>query len=312
MRAVAGRAPYDDRVQRYTREQVERRRRVAVGVMGLVLLLAIAITGATASRLLARGAQQPSAEVASTPARTRAAEPAALRLPETPAGSAALAALPAGTSLEDGEVLGIDVSAHQGEIAWPQVREQGISFAYIKATEGVGHLDERLNTNWAGAHRAGIARGAYHYFTLCSSGAEQAEAFLAAVPPDDSALPPAVDLELGGGCTQKPSRSAVADEVDVFITAIEKSWGRQVVVYSSHEWRDAYPLPDDAGSADATLDADAPAARPLWISDLDARPDGAFALWQTRFDARLEGIDHDVDLDVGRVQELTEGARLPD
>ena len=40
--------------------------------------------------------------------------------------------------LADGERYGVDVSAHQGEIEWKQVAEDGIQFAYIKATEGQG------------------------------------------------------------------------------------------------------------------------------------------------------------------------------
>ena len=100
--------------------------------------------------------------------------------------------------LEDGERYGIDVSAHQGEIEWEQVAEDGIKFAYIKATEGQGWVDEWFAENWAGAARVGIDRGVYHFFTLCAAGDEQARNFLRVAPPDDDALPPAIDLELTG------------------------------------------------------------------------------------------------------------------
>ncbi len=33
-------------------------------------------------------------------------------------------------------IRGVDVSHYQGEIEWEQFREQGIDFAFIKATEG--------------------------------------------------------------------------------------------------------------------------------------------------------------------------------
>ena len=42
-------------------------------------------------------------------------------------------------------VLGVDVSAYQGEIDWEVISEQGISFAYIKATEGTDFIDKRFN-----------------------------------------------------------------------------------------------------------------------------------------------------------------------
>src|SRR5699024_12520035 len=58
-------------------------------------------------------------------------------------------------------------------------------------------------------------------FTLCSSGEEQARDFLAAAPPDDSALPPALDLEFDGACEETPSAAAVQAEIDAFTAAAE-------------------------------------------------------------------------------------------
>src|SRR5437867_1330928 len=63
---------------------------------------------------------------------------------------------------------GIDVSHYQGAINWDDVASGGISFAYIKATEGTNFVDPLFAQNWAGAEAAGLRRGAYHFFTLCS------------------------------------------------------------------------------------------------------------------------------------------------
>src|SRR3954470_16000189 len=65
---------------------------------------------------------------------------------------------------------GIDVSHHQGHIAWAKLPRQGVDFAYIKATEGADYVDRRFSINWRAAHAVGIRRGAYHFFTLCRSG----------------------------------------------------------------------------------------------------------------------------------------------
>lgn len=99
--------------------------------------------------------------------------------------------------LEGDERYGIDVSAHQDVIDWRQVASDGITFAYIKATEGGDFTDDRFEENWRGAREAGLDRGAYHYFTLCTPGADQALHFLDVAAPESEALPPAVDLELG-------------------------------------------------------------------------------------------------------------------
>lgn len=39
-------------------------------------------------------------------------------------------------------VKGIDVSAYQGEIEWLELQEQGLEFAFIKATEGSSFVDK--------------------------------------------------------------------------------------------------------------------------------------------------------------------------
>ena len=39
---------------------------------------------------------------------------------------------------------GIDVASHQGDINWKTVAANGVSFAYIKATEGTGKGDGML------------------------------------------------------------------------------------------------------------------------------------------------------------------------
>jgi lysozyme len=89
-------------------------------------------------------------------------------------------------------VIGVDVSNHQGDIDWPTLASSNVAFAYIKATEGGDFRDKRFQLNWEGAKRAGLARGAYRFFTQCRSGAEQAKAFIAAVPRDEGALPPSL------------------------------------------------------------------------------------------------------------------------
>ena len=58
-------------------------------------------------------------------------------------------------------VRGVDVSHYQGDIDWSVFERQGIEFAYIKATEGSGMVDDRFWENWDKAREAGIKAGAY-------------------------------------------------------------------------------------------------------------------------------------------------------
>ncbi|MBL8588466.1 MAG: glycoside hydrolase family 25, partial [Methylobacteriaceae bacterium] len=96
----------------------------------------------------------------------------------------------------DYEIHGIDVSKYQGDIDWQAVRRAGVKFAWIKATEGGDHLDEKFALNWAQAQQAGVPRGAYHFAYWCRPPDEQINFFNKVVPRDPEALPPLLDFEL--------------------------------------------------------------------------------------------------------------------
>ena len=193
---------------------------------------------------------------------------------------------------------GIDASHHQGRIDWPAVARAGVRFAYLKATEGRDFVDPRFRENWRGAEAAGIARGAYHFFTFCSPGRAQAEHFLAEAPPARGALLPVADVEFVGNCTAWTSLDAVRAELRAFVDAVEAEWRAKPILYVTPE---AYERVL-AGQA---------AGHPIWVRDVLRRPApdefGGWLLWQYSETGRVPGIAGPVDLDV-----LRPGARLDD
>ena len=187
-----------------------------------------------------------------------------------------------------GERYGIDVSNHQGSIDWARVADDDIDVAYLKATEGGDWVDERFAENWRGAADAGLARGAYHFFTLCRPGADQADNFLRTVPRDADALAPVVDLELGGNCAGRPAPEDFHRELRTFVDRVEAATGQQVVLYVLDDVEDLYHVR-------AVYD------RPTWVRRLLQRPDeDDWLVWQVSEDAAVAGIDGPVDLDVVR------------
>jgi lysozyme len=185
---------------------------------------------------------------------------------------------------------GIDVSRHQGLIDWQKVAGQRIDFAYVKASEGGDQKDWRFDENWRGAGQAGIARGAYHYFTLCTPGDVQAANFIAAVPDDAKMLPPAVDLEFGGNCAARPTPETLITELMVFIRRVEEHYHRPVTLYLTREF-------------DAGYQVSAKVPRKLWLRSLvwepgwGARP---WSMWQASSFHRVAGIGGRVDWNVAR------------
>lgn len=189
-------------------------------------------------------------------------------------------------ALREGERYGVDVSRHQAEIDWDRVAADGIDLAYLKATEGSDLSDERFDENWAEAGAAGLERGAYHFFTLCTAGEDQALNFLTVAAPEPGALAPAVDLELAGNCSERPPADVVERELEAFLDPVEDAWGRRVVLYVSGDFAARYPVPERP-------------ARPLWVRRFLVRPSQhEWVVWQVHGYARVDGIDGPVDLDV--------------
>lgn len=194
-------------------------------------------------------------------------------------------------SLEHGESYGIDVSGHQGHIDWAKVAHSDLSFVYIKATEGSTYVDSDFAYDLAEARAAGLAVGAYHFFTLCSPGASQAANFLHTTPPGSTALPPAVDLELLGNCTAQPSLSEVETQLSDFVDVVETATGEPVIFYIGTSFEHRYPIP----VADNGL---------RWKRSILLAPSGPWVIWQVDGLAQIDGINGPVDLDLMKTDDI--------
>lgn len=113
-------------------------------------------------------------------------------------------------------VRGVDVSSYQGEINWEVLASQDLQFAFIKATEGSSHVDKYFESNFREALQTGLRVGAYHFFSYDSSGATQADNFIATVSKITNMLPPVVDVEFYGDKHRNlPDSSARMDETAI-------------------------------------------------------------------------------------------------
>ena len=189
-------------------------------------------------------------------------------------------------------VRGIDVSHHQGHVAWFEVSLNDIQFAYIKATEGTDYRDFEFLYNWTVAPKYRIARGAYHFFNFCTSGKAQAQNFLAVVPDDPDALPPALDLEFSGNCRRRPTLAQFKREVTAFMREIAHRFPRPPVLYVSREVYKRY------------LDGHRQEYPPhlLWIenvvSEPSLKPCSEWTFWQYGALGHVPGVKGPADLNV--------------
>lgn len=189
-----------------------------------------------------------------------------------------------------GQVVGVDVSHYQGDIDWSLLGRSGVRFAYIKATEGSSLQDDHFQRNWAGANQAGVARGAYHFFTLCSKAEDQAQNFFTAVPVVPDALPPMIDLEISNPCGNKYVMKDPAGEIAKLQKLIADKYGRQPVFYVTDEFERTYLqglFPD----------------QDLWVRSIQWPPNyrvQQWIIWQYHDHAHKPGVATDLDLNFFR------------
>ena len=191
----------------------------------------------------------------------------------------------------DYPIHGIDVSKFQGDIDWNSVANSGVKFAYIKATEGGDHLDERFQANWDGAKAAGIQRGAYHFVYWCRPPMEEMNWFERVAPVDPDALPPVLDVEAtptSKTCTKRLTQAGAIADMRVMLEEMERHYGKRPVIYSTVDFYAA--ILSDGAFIDY----------PIWVRSTKYHPSVKYpgrpwAFWQYQSDAYVKGIQPKVD-----------------
>lgn len=187
-------------------------------------------------------------------------------------------------------IHGIDVSRHQQTVSWEDIRDMQsnnirIGFAFIKATEGLGRIDEQFRRNWLMSKKAGITRGAYHFFIASRSGKAQAENFMETVNIDSGDLPPVLDVEQTFGTDPETLQKRVAD----WLTMVEEKYGVKPIIYTNADFYENYL----AGRFDQY---------PLWVAHYlvqdKPRISRNWTFWQHNERGRVNGIKPPVDFNV--------------
>lgn len=192
-----------------------------------------------------------------------------------------------------GQIMGVDVSSYQVDVDFDKLKEQGVEFAYIKATEGDSHVDDSFSKKWAAAKKAGVAAGAYHYFSYGVSGAAQAENFIKTVGSLEGRLVPAVDMELTvEEVYNPPAKEDVVRGLKSFLAVVEEKYGVRPLIYAQKDYYDKY-LADDFSSY------------PRWARNVfypvyvDAGDD--WLVWQYNDQGVLEGYSGEKYIDLNIV-----------
>ncbi|WP_205751809.1 GH25 family lysozyme [Cryptosporangium phraense] len=218
---------------------------------------------------------------------------------------------PADAATAPSGVPGVDVSNYQGSVNWAAVRNAGVRWTYILATDGLNTPNRRYFAGqYNGAFNAGIIRGSYHYARFSvSDGTTQARYFVmhgGGWSPDGMTLPGALDLEGRCGADPASTRRWIAQ----FLNEYRRTTRRDAVIYTTPNWW-------------ATCVGSWPQVTsrfPLWISNTrTTRPRvpsgwGYYTMWQWvhgEDGGRVSGVTGGVDQNVfnGTVNRLQAFAR---
>ncbi len=190
-------------------------------------------------------------------------------------------------------VHGIDAARFQTSIDWDTARRNGVNFAFIKATEGGDLLDVEFKNHWRGAGRAGVARGAYHFYYFCTTPEVQAKWFIRNVPKGNM-LPPVLDMEwnpFSPTCaTVRPPAREVQDQMRRWLRLVEAHYGQRPIIYTTPRFYKENNLSRFRGYE-------------FWLrstakTPAEAYPGERWTFWQYSSTGIIEGIEGEVDLNV--------------
>ena len=191
-------------------------------------------------------------------------------------------------------VHGIDVSKYQGDIDWHRVRASGIDFAFIKATEGGDHADDRFEQNWARRRAPPVCRAAP--ITTTTSAVRRRSRWPGSSTTSRARRGRCRRCSTSSGPTSRgPVPTArtpptIRREALLFLQALNVYYGKRPVIYTTVDfYRD-----NDLGRLQGFH---------FWLRSVaghpsDVYPDQRWAFWQYTGTGLVEGIDGLTDINV--------------
>lgn len=189
-----------------------------------------------------------------------------------------------GTAIENVYARGIDVSHWKQQIDWNAVAADDVSFVML-GTRYKGEVDPYFRTNAEGAHKAGIALGAYiySYATTPEMAVEEADFVLDLIKDYPISYPVAFDVE-DNGTLGALTPGQVSDIINAFCERIADA-GYYPMVYANDNWL-ANKI--DLGAIDYDI----------WVARYGKFPDYEDpAMWQATSSGEISGVEGNTDID---------------
>ncbi|PSL46537.1 glycosyl hydrolase family 25 [Chitinophaga niastensis] len=150
-------------------------------------------------------------------------------------------------NLPEGYMLGADLSHYNDRPDWAAINRAGVSFVYLKISEGVGSQDSKVKEHADNALQLGIKVGYYHFCrpdrkntgTIEDDAVAEANNAINLFQHLPAAqLPLALDLENENNWDTPLEKIAYTMWIETFIAHVQRVTGTSPVIYSRKEYLD--------------------------------------------------------------------------
>lgn len=191
---------------------------------------------------------------------------------------------------------GVDLSEDQGEVDFQAMRDAGIEFAYLMATEGSSKVDGQFARSWEEADAIDMPVGACHRLSFMMSGEAQAQHFIDTVGGMGSHMIPAVEVDPhADGDGTLPTQETLSETLKEFIEIVEVDCGSKPIIRVTRDAYDEYGLSSEFGDCDMWVSST------HWPVGMEWGRDVPWTIWQYGVRGRVPNADGeagDAGLDV--------------
>ena len=191
-------------------------------------------------------------------------------------------------------VLGIDVSKHNGNINWTEVKNSGVSFVIIRcgyrgSSTGALIEDPKFKANVQGATAAGLKVGIYFFTQAVNQieAVEEASMTVSLIKNYKISYPVFLDVEASGGRADGLDTGTRTQIVNAYCQTIQNS-GYTAGVYANKTW------------LNSKLNVGSLGGYKIWLAQYAAAPtyNGRYDMWQYSSTGKIGGISGNTDLNI--------------
>lgn len=191
-------------------------------------------------------------------------------------------------------VLGIDVSKHNGNINWTEVKNSGVSYVIIRcgyrgSSTGALIEDPKFKANVQGATAAGLKVGIYFFTQAVNQieAVEEASMTVSLIKNYKISYPVFLDVEASGGRADGLDAGTRTQIVNAYCQTIQNS-GYTAGVYANKSW------------LNSKLNVGSLGSYKIWLAQYAAAPtyNGRYDMWQYSSTGKIGGISGNTDLNI--------------